>query len=102
MPIKRSAHDIFGQSFALLMMTPVSSERAPSVDLLRSLFDLTPSEARVARAIARGKTLEDIAEDGRVSITTVRTQLRKVLEKTGCARQAEVAALLANVTVAPG
>lgn len=101
MPVSRSAHDIFGQSFALLMMTPVSSERAPSVDLLRSLFDLTPSEARVARALATGKTPEEIAAEGEVSITTVRTQLRRVLEKTGCARQAEVAALLANVTLAP-
>lgn len=102
MPITRSAHDIFGQSFALLMMTPVSSERAPSIDLMRSLFDLTPSEARVAQGIALGRTLEDIADEGEVSITTVRTQLRRVLEKTGCARQAEVAALLANVTLAPG
>lgn len=102
MPIKRSAHDIFGQSFALLMMTPVSSERAPSIDLLRTLFDLTPSEARVARGLATGSTPEEIAEAGEVSIATVRSQLRKVLEKTGCSRQAEVAALLANVTVAPG
>ncbi len=101
MPITRSAHDIFGQSFALLMMTPVTSDRAPSIDLLRSLFDLTPSEARVARGVATGKTAEEIAQDGGVSITTVRTQLRKVLEKTGCARQAEVAALLAQVTLAP-
>ncbi len=101
MPIRRSAHDIFGQSFALLMMTPVSSDRAPSIDLLRSLFDLTPSEARVARGIATGRTVEEIAQSGEVSIATVRSQLRKVLEKTGCARQAEVAALLASVTLAP-
>ena len=102
MPIKRSAHDIFGQSFALLMMTPISADRAPSIDLMRSLFDLTASEARVAQGLARGKTLEEIAAAGDVAITTVRTQLRRVLEKTGCARQAEVAALLASVTIAPG
>lgn len=102
MPIKRSAQDIFAQSFALLMMTPVSSDRAPSPALLRSLFDLTPSEARVAEGVAVGRTLEEIAEAGEVSITTVRSQMRKVLEKTGCSRQAEVAALLAKVTLAPG
>jgi DNA-binding CsgD family transcriptional regulator len=101
-PIKRTAHDIFGQSFALLLMTPVSSERAPSIDLMRSLFDLTASEARVAQGLATGKTLEEIAEAGEVSITTVRSQLRRVLEKTGCTRQAEVAVLLANVAIAPG
>lgn len=101
MPITRSAHDIFGQSFALLMMTPVSHDRAPSIDLIRSLFDLTPAEARVARGVAGGQTLDEIARTGEVSIATVRTQLRRVLEKTGCARQAEVAALLASVTLAP-
>lgn len=99
-PITRSAHDIFGQSFALLLVTPVSSKRAPQIDLLRSLFDLTPAEGRVAQGLATGLTLEEIAEAGGVSSNTVRNQLRKVLEKTGCTRQAEVAALLANVAIA--
>lgn len=101
-PIRRSAHDIFGQSFALLLMTPVSSERSPSLDLLRSLFDLTPAEARVGQGIASGKSLEDLAQAGEVSINTVRNQLRRVLEKTGCARQAELAALLSSVAVGAG
>ena len=66
---------------------------------MRSLFDLTPSEARVARGLAVGETLEEIASAGGVAITTVRSQLRQVLEKTGCTRQAEVVSLLANVTL---
>ncbi len=97
MPIRRSAHDIFGQSYALLVMTPLTAPRAPSIDLMRSLFDLTPSEARVAQGLAAGKSPEEIAELGGVAITTVRSQLRRVLEKTGCSRQAEVAALLSTV-----
>jgi DNA-binding CsgD family transcriptional regulator len=101
-PVKRSAHDIFGQSFALLLMTPISGERTPSLDLMRSLFDLTPAEARVAQGIAAGKTLEDLAAAGVVSINTVRNQLRRVLEKTGCTRQAELAALLSSVAVGVG
>lgn len=98
-PVRRSAHDIFGQSFALLLMTPVSRDRAPAADLLRSLFDLTPAEARIAQGVARGQGLEDLAEAGGVSLNTVRNQLRRVLEKTGCARQAELAALLAGVAL---
>lgn len=101
MPVRRSAHDIFARSYALLLLTPVASDRAPSVDLMRSLFDLTVSEARVARGLAQGRSLEEIAVDGAVAITTVRSQLRRVLEKTGCTRQAEVTALLAGVTLAP-
>lgn len=102
MPIKRSAQDIFGQSYALLMITPVASDRAPSIGIMQSLFDLTPSEARVAGGLAAGRTLEEIAAVGDVAMTTVRSQLRRVLEKTGCTRQAEVVALLSRVAIGPG
>jgi len=98
-PIRRSAHDIFAGSYALLVLTPVAAPTAPPIELMRSLFDLTPSEARVARGLAAGETLEEIAANGGVAITTVRSQLRQVLEKTGCTRQAEIVALLANVTL---
>lgn len=101
MPVRRSAHDIFGRGYALLLATPVAADRAPSLDLMRSLFDLTVAEARVAQGLAKGMTLEAIAGEGGVAMTTVRSQLRRVLEKTGCTRQAEVAALLAGVALAP-
>lgn len=101
-PIRRSAHDIFAGSYALLVLTPVTATRGPPVELMRSLFDLTPSEARVARGLAAGDTLEEIAANGGVAISTVRSQLRQVLDKTGCTRQAEVVSLLANVTLDRG
>lgn len=99
LPVTRSAHDIFGESYALVLLTPIASERMPSSGLMRSLFDLTASEARVAGGLATGKTLEEIAAEGEVAMTTVRSQLRRVLEKTGCTRQAEVAALLASISL---
>ena len=99
LPIRRSAHDIFARSYALLVITPVTARRLPPVELLRSLFDLTPSEARVARSLALGDSLDDIAAHGGVSRNTVRTQLRQVLEKTGCTRQGEVVALLSNLSM---
>jgi DNA-binding CsgD family transcriptional regulator len=101
-PVRRSAHDVFTSSYALLVLTPVAAPPAPPVELMRSLFDLTPSEARVARGLAVGETLEEIASAGGVAITTVRSQMRQVLEKTGCTRQAEVVSLLANVTLDRG
>ena len=53
----------------------------------------------MARGLAVGETLEEIAASGGVAMSTVRSQLRQVLEKTGCTRQAEVMSLLANVTL---
>lgn len=96
-PVRRSAHDVFGDSYALMLLVPVASERAPSATLMRSLFDLTPSEARVATGIAGGETPEAIAAAGDVAISTVRSQLSRVLEKTGCTRQADLASLLARI-----
>ena len=98
-PIRRSAHDIFGRSYALLIVTPVTARKAPPVELLRSLFDLTNSEARVARALATGESIDDIAASGGVSRNTVRAQLQQVLGKVGCNRQAELAALLSSVAL---
>ncbi len=99
-PVRRSAHDIFARSYALLVVTPLTARKAPPVELLRSLFDLTVSEARVARGLAGGASLDDIAASGGVARNTVRTQLQQVLEKTGCTRQAEVTALLSNIAIA--
>ena len=96
-PIRLSARDIFLRCAAVLAMTPVTAPQAPPVELVQALFDLTPAEARVARSLASGKTVEDIAADGGVSLSTVRTHVRGVLAKTGCDRQVEVVALLAGI-----
>lgn len=101
-PIRRSALDIFERSYALLILTPVTGRRSPPVELLRSMFDLTPSEARVARGLAAGDSLDDIAASGGVSRNTVRSQLQQVLEKMGCSRQVEVTALLSNIVLGRG
>jgi DNA-binding CsgD family transcriptional regulator len=99
-PIRLSARDIFERCAAILTLTPVTSPQAPPVELIQCLFDLTPAEARVARSLASGKTVEDVASERGISVNTVRTHVRGVLEKTGCNRQAEIVALLAGI-IAP-
>jgi DNA-binding CsgD family transcriptional regulator len=96
-PIRRSARDLFAHCVGVLMLMPAKTPQAPSVELVQSLFDLTAAEARVARSLAMGQTVEEIASDKGVSSTTVRTQVRGVLEKTGSRRQADVIALLAGI-----
>ena len=99
MPVKLAAHDIFANSYALLFFTPLDRTRAPSKDLMRSLFDMTVAETRIAKGLVKGQTLTEIASDGGVSITTVRSQFSSILEKTGCSRQAELVGLLANIAL---
>lgn len=95
-PIRGAANDIFSEGLALLIATPVDRSVVPTAEVLQGLFDLTPAEARIARGIAEGKTIEAIAVANGVSRETVRTQLSSVLAKTGMKRQAELVALLAG------
>jgi DNA-binding CsgD family transcriptional regulator len=101
-PIRGVVRDIFMRCAGVLVLTPVTLLQAPPVELVQSLFDLTPAEARVARSLSAGETVEKIASIGGVSLNTIRTQVRGVLEKTGCRRQAEVVALLGGITVLQG
>ena len=98
-PIRLSARDIFSRSAAVFVLMPLAAPNSPSAELVMSLFDLTPSEARVARGLAAGKTVDDLAGANGVSPNTVRVQVRGVLEKTGCQRQADVVSLLAGIAV---
>jgi DNA-binding CsgD family transcriptional regulator len=100
LPVRRLAHDIFSGASAILVVT-TSAGKPDSPHLLQALFDLTPAEAVIANAIRANLTVEQIAvREGR-SIATVRNQLKSVLGKTGCTRQAELVRMLALV-VPPG
>jgi DNA-binding CsgD family transcriptional regulator len=99
-PFRLSARDIFVRCAGVLALTPVTLPQAPPVELVQSLFDLTPAEARVARSLASGKTVDDIAADRTISPNTIRTQIRGLLEKTGCTRQVDVVALLTGISSA--
>jgi DNA-binding CsgD family transcriptional regulator len=98
-PVRGQSRDIFQRCAGVLVMMPVTFPEAPPVELVKSLFDLTPAEARVARSLTTGETIETIASNTGVSTNTVRTHMRGVFEKTGCNRQAEVVALLSGIAI---
>jgi DNA-binding CsgD family transcriptional regulator len=79
------------------VVSPITAPEAPDATLIRGLFDLTASEARVARGITRGLTIDEIATQYGVDRETIRTQIKAVFDKTGTRRQAEVASLLAGL-----
>lgn len=101
-PIRGAAHDIFAGATAVLVATPVLPQAAPGVTVLQGLFDLTPAEAKVAGAIARGDTTAAIAATSGTSPATIRNQVAAVLAKTGLSRQAELVGLLAGRALGGG
>jgi PAS domain-containing protein len=54
-PIRLSTRDIFVRCFAVLALTPMTRPQAPPIELVQSLFDLTPAEARVAALSPRAR-----------------------------------------------
>lgn len=72
----------------------IAAEMEP--DLLRAMFALTATEAEVARFLGSGHSPEAIAAIHCVSINTVRTQIRAIMEKTGCSRATDLVALLSG------
>lgn len=99
LPVRRSARDLFAAAAAILMVTPVTRGVLPGLSVLEGLFDLTAAEARVARAIANCRTVEQIAAESGTSPQTVRSQLKGVMAKTGVGRQAELVGLLAGAAL---
>ncbi len=98
LPVRRMARDVFGLSLALMVATPVGEVGPPDMRVLSGLFDLTPAEARLAREVAIGASMETAAATLGLSIETVRTYLKRVMAKTGTRRQAELAVLLSGLT----
>lgn len=69
----------------------------PSEAQLRGLLDLTVAEARLARLLASGDSLEDVAEKLSIKLTTARSQLAAIFSKTGIRRQAKLVAILSRI-----
>lgn len=100
-PVKRDARDIFVSASMLVVVNVIEARAAPDVDLVEVLFDLTPAEARVARAVAGRQNVPEIAAEFGVSQETVRSQLKSAFAKTGSRNQVDLAALLQSVLRPP-
>lgn len=81
----------------MCLFTPLTNRRLVTMKQLIELFGLTPAEARVAKALATGTTLEDYAAAENLKLPTVKTQLREVFAKTNTRRQAALVGLLNSI-----
>jgi DNA-binding CsgD family transcriptional regulator len=74
---------------ALLVGDPEQEFRA-SEAVIGTLYHLTIAEARLVGALLTGMRVRELAESLGISEQTVRTQLKRVLQKTGAGRQSEL------------
>lgn len=74
-----------GAPSCLIVLTRPGRADSPAWIKLAARFDLTAAESQVLHALVAGNQPESIAATRGVSVNTVRTQIRKLLEKTGAA-----------------
>jgi DNA-binding CsgD family transcriptional regulator len=72
-------------------------DAGPSPKLLEALYELTPAEARVAAELALGDGEAAAARRLGVSVNSVKTHRRRVFEKVGVQRLAQLVRLLARL-----
>ena len=97
LPLRRGARDVFEADGVLMLVAEAANASAPTADLLRLLFDLTPAEARMTRLLLEGRTPAEAAARLGITEATARTHLRRVFGKTGVHRQAELIHILSGL-----
>jgi DNA-binding CsgD family transcriptional regulator/PAS domain-containing protein len=92
-------HELQAASQVPLALVGVSATglHPTAPDLLQMMFRLTSAETSLVLALLEGTSISEFALQRGVRVSTVRSQLRSVLEKTGCATQAAVVNLARSV-----
>lgn len=83
----------------LCLVAPLDGRRIATARQLMDFFGLSGAEARLARAICHGDSVEEYARDQGLRLPTVRTQLSSIFNKTGTQRQAALVRLIAGIPV---
>jgi DNA-binding CsgD family transcriptional regulator len=71
-----------GQGHCAVFVARRGEQQPMAIEILRTLFDLTVQEARVATLIAKGDRPQAIAEALTISVNTVRSHLQHIYAKT--------------------
>ena len=76
-----------------------SSERS-LLFFINSVSKLTSAERDLVRLLLEGKKVREIAEIRCVEVVTVKTQIKSLLRKFGCARTKDICELIRELNVA--
>lgn len=82
----------------IILVSKVTPDWPDEMDtLLADAFTLSPSEVAICAMIADGHGAAHIADLRDSALATVRTQIKRIMAKTGCSTQAELVRLLHSV-----
>jgi DNA-binding CsgD family transcriptional regulator len=90
---KKYSYDNRRAAAALFISDPDLEIPGPQ-EILRKLYGLTPTEARLSAALLQGKNVTQVARDLQIKVNTVRSHLKSIFLKTGANRQSELVRIL--------
>ena len=85
-----------GQNVVIFVSDTALQTVAPQAVIAR-LLDLSRTESELAQRLSAGQRLQDIAESMGVTVSTARTYLKRVLQKTGTNRQVDLVRLILSI-----
>lgn len=89
--------DVQSKNLALIAIRKPKPNKTPDLKTLKSFFNLTPAESRLALAIAENKSIKEYAEEYNLKDSTVRSTMKIVLDKVGVNRQTQLALKIASL-----
>lgn len=86
---------LFGHStMVAVWLTPLNTAYSPPARILRDLYGLSAAEAELLSMLVQGNSVSEIADLRRVSIETIRSQLKRLMSKMEVSRQADLVRLV--------
>ncbi|WP_426613313.1 LuxR C-terminal-related transcriptional regulator [Bradyrhizobium sp. McL0616] len=100
LPLRRShmRSGLNQRAAAALFVASASGPPQLPHDALNQIYDLTPAEIRIFELICEGETRAEISQLLGISVSTVKSHLLHVFEKTGCRRQVDLVRLAKSLT----
>jgi DNA-binding CsgD family transcriptional regulator len=87
----------FLQPAVLVVVSDPAAAAPIDEDALRTLYDLTPAEARTAAALLAGHSIHSAAQLLGVAGETLRSHLKSIFRKVGVSRQQDLIRILAEL-----
>ena len=78
----------------IVFVTDPGKKAFPSAEMIARFFSLTPTESQFAWKFICGQRTDEIAQAMGITISSARTYLKRVMEKTGTNRQVDLVKLL--------
>ena len=96
-PLGRTHHQ--AEAVAIVFIRDPMERYGATAPLLREMFGFTDAESNLAQAVHAGISLADYARANAVTLNTVYTHLRRIKDKTGSRRMAELIRRLNDLQV---